>query len=230
MACVSFSANAREHGGGTELVVEVGDATLDDAALHARLTAVIQRRAESADVTVTLDGGRRYLIRAPGSIDAHVLLQRLHRVASLTVHTTAEPASPGARRLESDSAEVWVEAEPALTGADFAHAAASVGEQSMLPIVAFNLTDLGRQRFCTLTRAHVNEVVAIALDGELLTAPVVREPICGGRGEIQGDFTDAEAEELALLINSGALPAPLTILEERTYVNDVAEDSAEEMH
>jgi preprotein translocase subunit SecD len=82
-------------------------------------------------------------------------------------------------------------------------------------VVSFTFDGLGARRFAEATREHVGEPLAIVLDNKVISAPVIREPILDGRGMISGNFTVQSASDLALLLRAGALPAPLTTLEER---------------
>ena len=83
----------------------------------------------------------------------------------------------------------------------------------------------GAQRFAEITRANVGKPFAIVLDGKVLSAPVIREPITGGRGQISGSFTTASAQDLAVMLRAGALPAPLKVIEERTVGADLGSDA-----
>jgi preprotein translocase subunit SecD len=85
-----------------------------------------------------------------------------------------------------------------------------------MPVVTTVFDAAGARKFARLTTEHVNERFAIVLDGKVLSAPNIREPIPGGRGQISGGFTLQGAKDLAVLLRSGALPAPLTVIEERT--------------
>jgi preprotein translocase subunit SecD len=98
-------------------------------------------------------------------------------------------------------------------------------DQYSRPAVTFRFDTAGAKRFGRITRLNVGRPFAIVLDGEVITAPVIQEPILGGSGQITGNFTVAETEELALLLRAGALPAPLTILEERTVGPGLGADS-----
>ena len=93
------------------------------------------------------------------------------------------------------------------------------------PVVSFRFDTAGGKRFADITRKNVNKPFAIVLDGKVVSAPVIREPILGGSGQISGGFTTQEANDLALLLRAGALPAPLTILEERTVGPGLGADS-----
>jgi preprotein translocase subunit SecD len=103
---------------------------------------------------------------------------------------------------------------------------ASTGfDQTGQPVVNFRLDSRGADRFCRISRDNVGKPFAVVLDGEVITAPVLREPICGGQGQISGGFTVSDANDLALLLRAGALPAPLTIAEERSIGPSLGADS-----
>ena len=89
----------------------------------------------------------------------------------------------------------------------------------------FTFNSLGARRFADITRANVNHRFAIVLDDKVISAPVIREPITGGRGQISGNFTAASANDLAVLLRAGALPAPLTVVEERSVGPELGADS-----
>ena len=93
------------------------------------------------------------------------------------------------------------------------------------PIVTFTLDRLGSKRFGQATTKNIGKKIAIILDDEAISAPVIQDSITGGSGVISGSFTFQEATDLALLLRSGALPAPLSIVEERTVGPDLGEDS-----
>src|SRR5690606_14502304 len=93
------------------------------------------------------------------------------------------------------------------------------------PIVTFRFNSNGARKFAQATTENVGQPFAIILDNEVISAPVIREPITGGSGQISGNFTVQEANDLAILLRAGALPAPLTILEERTVGPGLGADS-----
>jgi protein-export membrane protein SecD len=95
------------------------------------------------------------------------------------------------------------------------------------PVVSFSFDSVGAKRFGDATKENVGRPFAIVLDNTVISAPVIREPILGGRGVISGQFTVQEVQDLALLLRAGALPAPLTILEERTIGPGLGADSIE---
>jgi protein-export membrane protein SecD len=93
------------------------------------------------------------------------------------------------------------------------------------PVVNFKFDSVGARRFCDVTRNNVGKPFAIVLDNKVISAPVIRDAICGGSGEISGNFTIQSAQDLALLLRAGALPAPLKIIEERSVGPDLGADS-----
>jgi preprotein translocase subunit SecD len=98
-------------------------------------------------------------------------------------------------------------------------------QQGGRPIISFTFNAAGGRAFCAATRANVGKRLAIQLDNEIISAPVVQSAICGGSGIITGTFTTQQTQEQALLLRSGALPATLTIIEERTVGADLGADA-----
>lgn len=98
-------------------------------------------------------------------------------------------------------------------------------QQGGRPIISFTFNSTGGRSFCAATRANVGKRLAIQLDNEIISAPVVQSAICGGNGIITGAFTPQQTQEQALLLRSGALPATLTIIEERTVGADLGADA-----
>ena len=98
-------------------------------------------------------------------------------------------------------------------------------QQGGRPIISFTFNAAGGRAFCAATRANVGKRLAIQLDNEIISAPVVQSPICGGSGIITGSFTTQQTQEQALLLRSGALPATLSIIEERTVGADLGADA-----
>ena len=98
-------------------------------------------------------------------------------------------------------------------------------QQGGRPIIAFTFNSAGGRSFCAATRANIGKRLAIQLDNEIISAPVVQGAICGGSGIITGSFTTQQTQEQSLLLRSGALPATLTIIEERTVGADLGADA-----
>jgi protein-export membrane protein SecD len=97
--------------------------------------------------------------------------------------------------------------------------------QDAQPVVSFKFDSIGARRFCDATKNNVGKPFAIVLDNKVISAPVIRDAICGGAGVISGNFTIQSAQDLALLLRAGALPAPLKIIEERSVGPDLGADS-----
>ena len=142
---------------------------------------------------------------------------------------------PGSRLLPSlESNSKGQKGEPrsylvkkrvAVSGDRLVDAQPSFDSRTNEPVVSFRFDTAGGKRFANVTRKNVNKPFAIVLDDKVVSAPVIREPILGGSGQISGGFTTEEANDLALLLRAGALPAPLTILEERTVGPGLGADS-----
>jgi preprotein translocase subunit SecD/SecD/SecF fusion protein len=113
---------------------------------------------------------------------------------------------------------------PVVTGEDLTDAQPSF-DQNGLPSVNFRFNPSGGKKFGLFTANNIGSPFAIVLDNEVISAPVIRDAIVGGSGQISGDFTFQSATDLALLLRSGALPAPLNIIEERTVGPDLGQDS-----
>ena len=113
----------------------------------------------------------------------------------------------------------------AVDGADLENAQASTDPQSGMWVVNFTLNSLGSREFSDVTTANVGRPFAIVLDGKIIEAPNIREPITGGSGQISGGFTAQSATDLALLLRAGALPAPLSIIEENSVGPELGADA-----
>ena len=135
--------------------------------------------------------------------------------------TTLLPQEAGRERLRV-SQRVIIEGERLVD------ANASFDQRTGEPIVQFRFDSQGGKRFADVTRANVGKPFAIVLDGRVLSAPVIREPITGGAGQISGQFTAEGARDLAVLLRAGALPAPMQVIEERTVGADLGADAIEQ--
>ena len=129
--------------------------------------------------------------------------------------------------LKDTKEKIVVSKRIILTGDNLVDANPRYDNINQEPIVAFNLNRLGSQRFGQATSKNIGKRLAIILDNEAISAPVIRDSITGGQGTISGNFTFQTATDLALLLRSGALPAPLTVVEERTVGPDLGQDSIE---
>jgi preprotein translocase subunit SecD len=142
--------------------------------------------------------------------------------------TAGTPPPPGVDFLpmqDNPNQKVAVRRRIDVDGADLTDAKAGNNSQTGEWVVNFTFNTVGARRFADITRANVNHRFAIVLDGKAISAPVIREPITGGRGQISGSFTVASANDLAVLLRAGALPAPLTVVEERSVGPELGADS-----
>src|SRR5262249_25503427 len=115
----------------------------------------------------------------------------------------------------TDSPQV-VKKQVLVSGGDLTDAQASFDQRSGAPVVSVKSNPGGARKFAQATSENVGLPFAIVLDNKVISAPVIREPITGGQGQISGNFTVQAANDLAILLRAGALPAPLTVVEERT--------------
>ena len=112
-----------------------------------------------------------------------------------------------------------------MSGGDLTDAQPGFDQRTNEPIVSFRFNTSGARKFAQVTQENVGKPFAIILDNQVISAPVIREPILGGSGQISGSFTVESANDLAILLRAGALPAPLTIIEERTVGPGLGQDS-----
>jgi protein-export membrane protein SecD len=146
------------------------------------------------------------------------------------VDETANPAAPPPEdevlpMQANPNDKIVVQRRVAVDGASLTDARAGQNPQTGEWVVNFAFDSIGSQRFADTTRAYTGHRFAIVLDNRVLSAPVIREPILGGRGQISGNFTAASATDLAVLLRAGALPAPLTVVEERSVGPELGADS-----
>src|SRR6266699_5251794 len=122
---------------------------------------------------------------------------------------------------------VLVRKQALVEGSDLTDAQASFDQRTGEPIVNFKFNSTGARKFGRATQENVGRPFAIILDNEVISAPVIREPILGGSGQISGNFTVESANNLAILLRAGALPAKLTVIEQRVVGAGLGQDSIE---
>jgi protein-export membrane protein SecD len=193
---------------------------------------VIRRRVDSLGATepnIQRQGADRILVEVPGLQDPQRLKDLLGQTAHLEFRFTAEPgAAPGdVEQLPSQETGTLttVEKRVIVDGADLIDAQPGFDSRTNEPIVNFRFNVRGGQRFGQATAENVGRQLAIVLDNKVISAPRVNSPIPGGQGQISGRFTVEEATKLAVLLRAGALPAPLTVVEERTVGPGLGADS-----
>ena len=199
-----------------------------DAVEHS-LKVVRQRLNESGlvDPTITKQGNDGILVQLPGVDDPGYIRSLLGTTAKMTFHWAANAQSSGVTRVQGiNKDETYsLEERVALEGQHIKDANLIFSQENGQPAVSFVLDKEGARRFGEMTKSNIDRQLAIVLDGKVITAPVIRSVISGGRGEISGSFSVAEANELALLLRAGALPAPLNVIEERTVGPDLGSDT-----
>jgi len=205
---------------------------------------VVRRRIDELGTTepsIQREGEDRILVEAPGG-NPEQLKALVGTTAQLTFHLVDTSMSgeealrtrPPAGTMvlmtsEDDELEPLrpyvLDERPLITGEDLVDAQPGFQQQTQEPIVTFRLTTSGARRFGEVTTQNVGRPFAIVLDDEVISAPVIREPITGGSGQISGSFTVEGANDLAILLRAGALPAALTLVEERTVGPGLGADS-----
>jgi preprotein translocase subunit SecD len=128
--------------------------------------------------------------------------------------------------LDGENGEKYlIEKRALVSGGDLVDAQPSFDQRNGQPIVNFRFNSAGARKFAEVTQQNVGKRFAIVLDNKVISAPVINEPIPGGAGQISGNFTVQSANDLAILLRAGALPAPLTVVEERTVGPGLGQDS-----
>ena len=235
--------------------VEVSDAggglirlTVPPAAITERIRQsveqsiqIVERRINelgTVEPLIQRQGVDRILVQVPGLQDPTRLKELLGKTAKLDfrmVDTTVPadqaqqgrgpPGPEGLMSASSPKVPYVIKKQVLVSGGDLTDAQPGFDQRSGEPIVSFRFNTSGARKFAQATLENVGQPFAIVLDNEVISAPVIREPITGGSGQISGSFTVQGANDLAILLRAGALPAPLTIIEERTVGPGLGQDS-----
>ncbi len=198
---------------------------------------IVRRRIDETgtrEPSIQRQGENRILVQLPGEGNPERIKNLLGQTAKLTFRLVDEAASsepsgmppPGMERLpltEHPGQTMVVQKRVMVSGDTLVDAQPSF--QNGEPVVSFRFDSQGARRFGEATRANVGRLFAIVLDNKIISAPVIREPILGGSGVISGSFTVQSAQDLALLLRAGALPAPIKVIEERTVGPGLGADS-----
>jgi protein-export membrane protein SecD len=205
-----------------------------------RSIEIVRRRIDETgtrEPSIQRQGDERILVQLPGVRDPDRIKKLLGKTAKMSFRLVDENAVPGVGRVPAGSEELpgdrtdgagssrtyIIKKRVMVSGENLTDAAATF--QDSQPVVRFTFDTVGSKRFCDASTQNVGKLFAIVLDHKVISAPVLREPICGGTGIISGRFTVQETQDLALLLRAGALPAPLTILEERSVGPGLGADS-----
>ena len=206
-----------------------GIVSLNNVALKQSIE-IIRRRIDDVgtkEPTILQRGDKRILVELPGIDNPERVKELLGKTAQLTFRLVSKDDGFGSEKLillESGE-ELTVNKRVVVSGDNLVDAQPQFDNQSNQPIVLFTLDRLGARKFGKITTENVGRRLAIVLDNSVISAPQIREPITGGTGTISGGFSFQESTDLALLLRSGALPAPINIIEERTVGPDLGKDS-----
>jgi len=222
--------------------------SLTDRALADRKNAAIQQSIEivrrrvdetgTREPTIQRQGDDRILVQLPGVDDPERIKRLLGKTAKMSFHLVDQKNSvdaamagripPGSWLLPSEDGSgsmYLIRKRVMVSGDTLIDSQPSFDSRTNEPVVTFRFDSSGSKRFGAATSKNVGKLFAIVLDRKVISAPVIREPILGGSGQISGSFTIQSAQDLALLLRAGALPAPLTILEERSVGPGLGADS-----
>jgi len=201
---------------------------------------IIERRVNelgTVEPSIARQGADRILVQAPGLQDPQRLKGIIGQTAKLTFRMVDQTAAPDPTRVPPESEILpaakgndgqqtyLIEKRVVVPGEDLTDAQPGFDQRTSEPIVTFKFNASGARAFARATQDNVGRPFAIVLDNKVISAPVIREPILGGSGQISGSFTVQDANDLAILLRAGALPAPLTIIEERTVGPGLGQDS-----
>ena len=230
--------------GNNQFVLRFSEAGLENRIRSALEQAieVIRRRLDElgmTEATIQQQGADRIIVQAPGMKNPETLKKAVGKTARLTFQLlcdvqpsgqAGERPPPGCIELPDEKqagVKYWVKTSRRATveGADLVDAQPAFDGQTGEPIVTFRFNQKGALKFARLTQANVGKPFAIILDGKVVSAPVIQTPILGGSGQISGRFTVEETKLLAIILRSGALPAKLVIVEERTVGPSLGSDS-----
>jgi preprotein translocase subunit SecD len=232
-------------GEGTSFTITPSESGLQQRVINALSAAIetVRRRVDAmgtTEPTIVREGASRILVQVPGLQDTVQLKELIGKTARLSFHevhpslsaaeakTTRVP--PGFKIYAGENkteADLVLRETPVVRGDELTSANPSFDSRTNEPIIDFGFNNAGARKFGKFTQDHVGRPFAIVLDDKIISAPVIREPILGGRGQISGSFTPETSTQLAIQLRSGALPAKLTIIEERTVGPSLGSDSIE---
>jgi preprotein translocase subunit SecD len=207
---------------------------------------IIEKRVNAlglVEPTIQREGADRILVQVPGLGDPEALLRVLGKTAKMefrlvdTSNSAEDALSAGRVPTDDDllyetgksgqKTPLLVQKQVMVSGSDLTDAQATFDQRTGEPVVSFKFNTNGARRFAQVTQENVGRPFAIVLDNDVISAPVIREPIMGGQGQISGNFTVESANELAILLRAGALPAKLTPIEQRVVGPGLGQDSIE---
>ena len=240
--------------GGRDMTLQVlGDQTIELSLVQEALNAegakaveqsieIIRRRIDALgtrEPTIIRQGTNRIVVQAPGESDPERLKNVIGQTAKLTFQmvddsvplqeAAAGRIPPGSELLPSEepSEPVQLVKRRAVVSGEMLTDARLSFDQAGQPVVSFRFNGQGARRFGDATADNTGKRFAIVLDGKIISAPRINEPIRGGSGQISGNFPESSANELAVLLRAGALPAPLKVEEQRTVGAELGADAVQ---
>ena len=205
-----------------------GILSINNSALNQSIE-IVRRRIDDVgtkEPTILQRGDKRILVELPGLKDPERIKSLLGKTAQLNFRLVSENEEFGVEKIKSENGEdLNISKRIIMSGENLMDAQPTFNSQTNEPTVSFTLDRIGAQKFGRATTDNVGKRLAIVLDGSVISAPSINEPITSGSGIISGNFTFQEATDLALLLRSGALPTPLSVVEERTVGPDLGKDS-----
>ena len=206
-------------------IIEIKNSTLNQS------LEIVRRRIDEVgtkDPTIIRRGNDRILIELPGLTEPNRIKKLLGKTANLTFRlvSVSEDAF-GSEKLffENSTDKLNISKRVILSGDNLINAKPTFNSQNNEAVVSFTFDRVGAKKFGRVTNDNIGKKLGIILDNKIISAPTIQEAITGGSGQITGNFTFQTATDLALLLRSGALPAPLKIVEERTVGPDLGQDS-----
>jgi len=208
------------------------DAALEKikADIMASSIEIVRRRVDSLgnkEPSIARQGDSRIMVQIPGADDPERVKELVGKTAKMAFYLVDEEAMKNGRPgPDNDVIDgIAVIRSGYISGERLTDSRADFDQQSGRPVVTTVFNSLGAREFARMTSENVGKRFAIILDGKVLSAPVIQEPITGGRGQISGGFTIQEAKDLSTMLRSGALPAEMSVMEERTVGAGLGADS-----
>ncbi len=246
----TFTVGTREYDvsqpGNGQIVLHMSDAYKNqtETDIVSQSIEVVRRRIDelgTKEPSIEQQGTDRIVVQVPGLQDPTELLHILKTTAKMTfqmVDSSADIVAAmkgnvpiGDQLLQKDTGDAKgppqydvVEKRVLISGDRLTTAGWANDQQTGQVVVTFRFDSVGAREFADITKNNVGRQFAIVLDNKVLTDPVIREPIIGGSGQIEGNFTVKSANDLAVLLRAGALPAPLTPIEMRTVGAELGAD------
>lgn len=227
--------------GDKQITIELTEEGISErlSSVVAQSIEVVRRRVDelgTTEPTIQRQGNDRILVQVPGFDDSERLKDVISKTARLTFHMVHPSMSAAQAKIQGlpdgtmilpsqDGGEELLFEEVAIGGESLVDSQPGFDPQTSAPIVSFRFDTRGGVKFAEITAANIGKRFAVVLDNQVITAPVINSAIPGGSGQIFGNFTAESANDLAVLLRAGALPATLDIIEERSVGPSLGADS-----